>query len=463
MKKWMKISLWVIGISVVLFVGFGYAFYKRFVVNPPDYSFDEPKNIKEEQQQDLAYLALYPDYDQSFDTDTKKTKFQKQLECVEKQLPLSKTAFELEVAKALAIADNGHTNISISAFARKINAVPLRLYWFKEGLFVILAQEEFANLLGQRVVKINGYSPDSLIMKMSTYFGGKDEFLKARSPLLLMSPEALYAMELGEHKDTLELEFAEAQNRISTHKISFSQLEKDIPGYWLNYWLHPSSKIKNSSWKTLVDSDKTALPFQQINRNVHHDYFGSTLYVQINEIYNEKDRSLKKYLKKVSSEAKRKEVTNYVLDLRFNQGGSNYSRPWKFINFVKESLESNQKCWIIIGNSTFSAGIITVAYAKYIIGDKAIIIGEEVGDRLTFWADGGTTMTLPNSGISPRIWTAYNDWKNGCKDFKKCFWFALFNSVPAKNIDPEIEVALSFYDYIDGKDSILAYILNEGL
>ncbi|RZV63252.1 MAG: hypothetical protein EX254_06615, partial [Flavobacteriaceae bacterium] len=55
-------------------------FYKRFVVNPPHYTVTAPKDIKEAQVQDLDYLALYTNYDRSFDTEEKKTAFQDSIE-----------------------------------------------------------------------------------------------------------------------------------------------------------------------------------------------------------------------------------------------------------------------------------------------------------------------------------------------------------------------------------------------
>jgi len=190
-----------------------------------------------------------------------------------------------------------------------------------------------------------------------------------------------------------------------------------------------------------------------------HEFIENTLYVQINDNYNTEERYLRKYLKIVTAEMEAKQPIRVVFDLRFNPGGNNYHLPWPFIRSINDYLVGDQKCWVITGHGTFSAGLITAAYAKYTLGGKAVIVGEKVGDRMQFWADGGIKMTLPNSKISLRIWTAFYDWENGCRDISKCFWFAYFDSFPAGNLDPDKEVSLSYFDYINGRDSVLDYII----
>ena len=142
MKRWLKIGLWIIASLLIAFLIFGLLFYQRFVISPPDYTFIAPRDLVEAQQQDLAYLSLYPDYDKSFDAQMKLDSFYAQIHQLERKLPVSEAVFEMEVAKALAYADNSHTNSSACARAKRLNNIPLRFYWFEEGLFTILAQED---------------------------------------------------------------------------------------------------------------------------------------------------------------------------------------------------------------------------------------------------------------------------------------------------------------------------------
>jgi hypothetical protein len=461
MKKWLKITLWSILALMAIFVIFGLSFYKRFIVYPPDHTFSEPKNLEEAQRQDLEYLLLYPDYDRSFDTQLKRDSFRAQIDQLKGKLPVPAAEFEMEVTRALAYADNGHTNLSAGASARRLNNVPLRFYWFKEGLFTVLALEGYEDFLGKRILNLNGESPEKLLTKLEPWHGGTPENLKARSPLFLISPEILHAIGVSESPHSIQISVEDENGDLRTHEIFASEEEKEIPGYWVPYWLHPYSKINGSKWKSCKSLDSTSLTINDIYQNVHHQFIEDILYVQINDNYNTDERHLGKYLKSVTQKMKEKQPREIIFDLRFNPGGNNYHLPWPFIRSMNDYLTSDQKCWIITGHDTYSAGLITAAYAKYTLGEKGVIVGEKVGDRMQFWADGGTKMTLPNSKISPRIWTAYNDWGNGCRDINKCFWFAYFDSVPAGNLDPDKEVSLSFFDYINGNDSVLDYIMNQ--
>lgn len=460
MKKRVKITLWAVITIILIFGVFGFVFYKRFVVYPPDHTFNNPESIKESQLQDLEYLALYPDYDGSFDTQIKRDSFFLRLDHVKKRLPVSKAVFEMEVARALAFADNGHTNISAGARARRLNNIPLRFYWFKEGLFTILSMEGYEEFLGKRILSFNEIPPEELVLKMKPWFGGTLESLKARSPLFFISPEILHAMGFGKSSNSIQISIEDDRGSVPIKEVFALEEEKEIPGYWIPYWLHPYSKIQNTKWKSCKPERLTSIPIKSIYQNVHHEFIENTLYVQINDNYNTNERHLRKYLKQVTKEMKEKQPNQIVFDLRFNPGGNNYHLPWPFIRSMNDYLTEDQKCWIITGNDTFSAGLITAAYAKYTLGDRAVIVGDKVGDRMQFWADGGIKMTLPNSKISPRIWTAFNDWGNGCKDFRKCFWIAYFDSFAAGSLDPNKEIFLSFYDYINGEDSVIDYIVD---
>jgi hypothetical protein len=47
---------------------------------------------------------------------------------------------------------------------------------------------------------------------------------------------------------------------------------------------------------------------------------------------------------------------------------------------------------------TFSAAISSVGYLEQTAPDRVTIVGEIVGDRLEFWAEGGP-VTLPRTGM----------------------------------------------------------------
>ncbi|NAS29913.1 hypothetical protein GTQ40_02915 [Flavobacteriaceae bacterium R38] len=457
-KKWLKRILFLLTILIVISGIIFYLFYNRFVVEAPKKEFPVVVNTKEAQQQDLDYLSLYIDYDKSFDSDEKRAAFRQHIKALKSVLPLSKPEFEMVIAKIMAIANNTHTNIHPSLRARRLNAVPLRFYWFEEGLYVILAKLEYNNLLGKKILKINGYTPEELLSKLKPWYGGNQNRLKFFSPLYFMSPELLNAIGLGTSNSILNIEYLDFKGDIINQAISVTNDAKEGISYWPPYWLNISNQALKNNWQALITQDRIALPFQHIEKNVWHQFIKNGLYVKLNENVNTENLNISSYLDNILKNPGSKALDFAILDLRFNPGGD-YNIARSFIKKIDRRLHKNRPFYIITGNGTFSAGIMTAAIAKHTLGDRVKIIGESVGDYLQFWADGGSIMKLPNSKISLRIWTAYHDWQNGCKDWNKCFWITIFDGVAVDNLNLDKFIPLKFSDYVNGKDSVTKTIL----
>lgn len=455
MKKWFKRILFTL-IGIVLFLGILlYTFYKRFVIEAPSIAYAQVSTLKEQQVQDLDYLSRYITVDKSFDTDSKRRAFLEGIENLKKQTPFTKAVFEMKVAELMSISANTHTNVHPSQRARRLNAVPLRLYWFEEGLYVVMAQKRYRHLLGTRIKKINGFEVAEIVLKLKKWYGGSAHRLHFFSPLFLMSPELMTAVGFGTDFTALNMEFDDIESNSIT--IAASEIAKDVPGYRPHLWLNPTAVASKTGWFSLRTLKAPAPPFQHLNQNVWHHFTDERLYVQVNENVDTDQVKVSDYLNRVAQRAKKNNIAYAILDLRFNSGGD-YHMVRPFLNEMESNLEGKGNFYVILGNGTFSAGIITAALAKHRFGTKTKLVGEAVGDELQFWADGGSLFVLPNSKIKLRIWTAYHDWKNGCTDWRKCFWITLFDGVAIDHLDLDKEIPLSFQDFLAGKDSVLEYI-----
>ncbi|MEN1783976.1 MAG: hypothetical protein AAGF77_02455 [Bacteroidota bacterium] len=108
---------------------------------------------------------------------------------------------------------------------------------------------------------------------------------------------------------------------------------------------------------------------------------------------------------------------------------------------------------------TFSAGLVTAARIKYFPGNRLVIVGEQVGDNLKFWAE-GDYYTLPYSRIEIQDSKYEHDWKDNTFHFGRTFWFNALYGVPAKHLKVDKNISMSFEDYIALRDPILEWILN---
>ena len=87
-----------------------------------------------------------------------------------------------------------------------------------------------------------------------------------------------------------------------------------------------------------------------------------------------------------------------------------------------------------------------------------MILGEQVGDNLKFWAE-GIYYKLPNSGLTIQDSKYAHDWADDKFIPFKTYWFNLLFGVPAKDLNVDKEIKISFTEYLNGQDPIVDWIL----
>ncbi len=102
------------------------------------------------------------------------------------------------------------------------------------------------------------------------------------------------------------------------------------------------------------------------------------------------------------------------------------------IDAIAESVKQCG-CAVLVDKFTFSAAIVFVAILKFRLGPKVKIIGEDMGDGLKFFAEGGL-VELPTSGAVVRHSSARHDWETGIADLTTPPEIAQ-QLVPVRNLD----------------------------
>ena len=116
--------------------------------------------------------------------------------------------FYMEVRRIVALAENGHTNVSTSAIHDTFGLLPLRAYWFSDGPYIVRAQDLHRDLLGARVDAINGTPITDLETRLMDYHGGNREFFQRYSaPLLMFSPPLMHAIGVSDNPEAVAPEF----------------------------------------------------------------------------------------------------------------------------------------------------------------------------------------------------------------------------------------------------------------
>lgn len=462
-RRWLKRGvLAVLAVLVVVVLPLSLILYPTFRSYPaaPPSAGD---TLADKNTQDLAHLRNMPQVERSFTAETSAAFAQSVDELSTRAAQLDRPALAMGAAKAVALARNGHTNVLGLAGGQGFNAVPLRLGWFSDGLFVVRVTSEHRDLLSAQVLTANGRSPNELAEALRPYIGGTGQYARELSPNLMISPELLHAAKLADKPTESAFRFRKADGSEIGRTFAAAPGEGKLAArtVWPKRDLSPVARNEgDAGWVHVLDGKETPSYLSRPDQNFWHVYLEAEniLYVQLNRFRDQEPVLMSDYLADVLEEAGKREVRHAVVDLRFSPGG-NYMLANDFSRLLPEVVP-NGRIFILTSGNTFSAAISVAARLKYYAGERAVLVGEEMGDAGQMWGEGGTTI-MPNSGIAFRYTTAYHDWENGCRlsQVGTCFFLNYFHGTAAGSLLPTVPLAQTFAGYAAGEDTVMSEVL----
>ena len=138
-------------------------------------------------------------------------------------------------------------------------------------------------------------------------------------------------------------------------------------------------------------------------------------------------------------------------------GGGDYTTTYAFARALPQTT-NGAPIYVFTSPWTFSAAITTVAALKDAGGEQVVIVGEEVGDRLDFWAEGGS-FDLPNAFLQVHYATGRHVYDGPCTDPASCFWLNERYPVRVRSLEPDIHAPLTFAAYRALRDPALDAVL----
>ena len=424
-------------------------------------AFPKPKDAAEANLQDLEYLARFTDVDRSFSDDARREFARRVTKLKERAATMNRGELLMGVARALAVADNPHTNPGRAYWRAYLNSAPVRFEWFEEGLFVVRARTEQAQALGKRVVAIDGMAPELVVRDASKYFGGPPEHGRVSSLLVMESPQALHQIYPEAPTDRLLLSLDDGSGKVAYAELPAVDPKDAPPVVRPGRLLSPATDFqeKAGEWRGVLDGVRVPVTLADPQRSVFAARRGEDiLYLHLWSIHDDKYGGLGKQI--LAELRDRRAWRRIIIDLRFDTGGD-YPNLFGAIKELPSHLTSDGKVVVLMDNTTFSAAIITAALVKHFVGDRAVIVGERPRDRLVFWAE-GNQVTLPNSKIDIPLSTGMHDWAHGCRDWSRCHWPNIwYGSIGVGNVEPDVRVGWRFEDYRRGVDTVLERALQQ--
>jgi tetratricopeptide (TPR) repeat protein len=364
----------------------------------------------EKWREDLRHMAdEMPKYHKNLFHTMTREQFDGAVAGLRERIPrLARHQVIVEMARIAAMVGDGHTNIAPTRDP-KINfrTLPVKLYLFKDGLFVRAADHAHAALVGARVIRIGGASADEAVARAREIIGRDNEMdVRFFAPLLLGMPEVLHALALSTQLDGAQFTVETAEGRQKTITLKPSGAADLLPPDTDLTWL------PKEGWVDLRDGAAAPLPlWLKDPRNkfwFEHLPDARALYVQINEVGNKETETLADFSKRLFAFAEANGVEKLIFDLRLNRGGNGMLLRPLVTGIVKSKLDQPGKLFALIGRSTWSASqFLLNQMEKY---TSVVFVGEPSGSKGNAYGD-SRKITLPHSGLTVRVSVYYwQDW-----------------------------------------------------
>jgi tetratricopeptide (TPR) repeat protein len=374
-----------------------------------------------------------------------RTRFDSAVAALNRRIPsLARHEIIVEMARIVALVGDGHTNIaptrdSVIGF----RSLPVRLYLFKDGLFVRSATRDHADLAGARVIRVGRATPEEAYARVRELIG-KDNEMDARffAPFLLAMPEVLHGLGLVDNMERIPFVIERNGRRATVLLAPAGPARMMPPDTDVSWW-------PESGWVDMRDS--TSAPPLWLSQDPNDHYWfkylqeSRTVYVQYNKVGNKEPEGLVQFSDRLLSFVDSAAVDRLVLDLRLNRGGNgSLNRPLLLALIKARKLDGPGKLFTIIGRSTFSA-------AQFMINEveqytDAVFVGEPSGGKVNSYGD-SRKIVLPHSGITVRVSIYW--WQEHPADNRP--WKApdiaaeLTSADYRSNVDPALAGALAYH------------------
>jgi len=354
-------------------------------------------------REDLRYMAaeMATRHKNLYHT-VSRERFDSAVTALDRRIPsLARHQVVVEMARVVALVGDGHTNIAPTRDPKiGFRTLPVRLYFFKDGLFLRAARRAQADLAGARVLQIGRASPEQAYARVRELVG-RDNEMDARffAPFLLAMPEVLHALGIIDDMERVPMVIERGGRRSRVTLSPSGPAPMMPPDTDLSWW-------PDSGWVDMRDSAPCPTPLwlrhdPAVHFRVEYIPERRLAYVQYNKVGDMEGESIANFSRRLLALLDTADIDRLVLDLRLNRGGDGTLNAPLLLSLIKaRKLDGPGKLFAVIGRSTFSA-------AQFMVNDlerytNAVFVGEPSGGKLNSYGD-SRKITLPHSGITVRV------------------------------------------------------------
>lgn len=345
-----------------------------------------------------------------------------------------------------ATLNNGHT------YCRKISDdeyLPIGGQYFEDGFYIVAADSKYRQLLGKKLMEINGVKFSDVEKKYSKIISAENnQWIKSKISAEGFSKSSLEYLDLWRDNNTITVKNSKGKNekvdidvvsqddmnKIMTDTNNYfsnkefeynSQSDGGYPQYW--YKLDKENRILYFQYNTCLDKNDANIGASYEYCNQYPDF-----------------RDFQDMFTKFAN-ANRDSYDKIVVDVSINEGGVREHLD-NLIN-SNMSLFNSKKVYVVMAKSTFSAGV--VAVDALVCKCNAVMVGEETGGSVEMFG-----VVEKQSSILPIIYAS------GCR---KIDILNKANRNSTSNLQgaiPDIAVEYSINDVANGINPCYQAIIN---
>lgn len=368
---------------------------------------------------------------------------------------LDRPHFRVLLMQIDALADNGHSRVENEPGAAPME-LPVRVVAFSDGLYVMRATQSNAELLGGRVTAIDGQSVEAVMSKLEQLRGGTANWRRLKASQYLTLQDLLFGIDVAPDMQHSAWTVETPAGATITRRLDAFPAPASEPAVPVTRWLSSEPLAGMAvTWRAVAPDHSLPVSLTDFDQAFRSLRLSGTCtqFVQLKSNVDQGGQSIKDFLSTTERDLRQSQPCNVVFDLRYDDGGD-YTNTYRFARELPKLIPSAGRVIMLTGPATFSAGISTAAFVKHAALERALIIGEPVGDRLQFYSEGGQAC-LPNHSLCVVYQTGKHDYQHACDDWTVCFWLNHFFELRVKSLDPDEVVPLSFKDWRAGVDPVL--------
>lgn len=300
--------------------------------------------------------------------------------------------FLLSTMRLLALSGNGHTRLIPND---AISVLPLRFVTIGRSVFLTKASTPLAEFAPSKLIAVNGMRLEKIERAGACLLAGTRQRKRVIGPLLFAWPAALAYLSFAPISHETQYQLQSADGRTTNIKVA-------------NDSTVPASEMYPRNEHGQVDTVWNYNGYVEF-----HNCSENGFAVKLPSFFDPDESALLDAIDRATARVQSRPHNFLVIDVRGNTGGD-FLVTMPLIDAITESARE-RGCAVLVDKFTFSAAIVFVAILKYRLGGKLKIVGEEMGDGLKFFAEGGL-IKLPTSGAVVRYSSALHDWETGSAD-----------------------------------------------